>query len=386
MPEVRARQLEGVDRQGKNRVSSQQFDQVASRHVPSSRERKRATVSENQLKRISLEKFKAQAKDLGDERVLIPKGYACEVKVEGGEDSRSLEFTISTAAVDRDDDTIDVAGWELANFQRAGVVLWAHDSRLPPIASPEKTWVEGAALRSIAKFAPADLDHPLGMGFGSTVLRMFREGLMKAVSVGFVPKDFEIAEARGPMAIDFKRQELLEFSAVPVPANPEALVQLGATDAKPLYEWAVRCLDGEGELIVPRKMVEDAHSALKGVLGDAVTVQVPEQRELDLTPPEPEPEPEPEPAPEPPDIVDVAAASIDELELEVKGGRVLSGANEGKLREAQAKIEQVLASQGSQADGDDEKDYIEIEDDDAEELAEMVRTAVRAQFENIGAE
>ena len=69
--------------------------------------------------------------------------------------------------------------------------------------------------------------------------QLYAEGFLHAVSVGFRPLDWRWAagEERAD-GIDFQRQELLEFSCVPVPANPEALVAVRAKgiDLTPLLQ------------------------------------------------------------------------------------------------------------------------------------------------------
>jgi hypothetical protein len=79
---------------------------------------------------------------------------ALPVSVKAAEDgSRVLTFTISTASVDRDGDTIAVAGWRLENYLKNPVVLWSHDRRTLPVARAKRVWVEGgAALMAEAEF------------------------------------------------------------------------------------------------------------------------------------------------------------------------------------------------------------------------------------------
>jgi hypothetical protein len=49
-------------------------------------------------------------------------------------------------------------------------------------------------------------------------------GYIKAGSVGFIPLERKFSDQRHG-GIDFKRQDLLEFSIVPVPANAHALIE-----------------------------------------------------------------------------------------------------------------------------------------------------------------
>ena len=71
-------------------------------------------------------------------------------------DVRALRFTISTGSVDREQDRIALAGWELANFKRNPVVLWGHDASRLPIGRAFDLRIEDAALKASVEFIPAD--------------------------------------------------------------------------------------------------------------------------------------------------------------------------------------------------------------------------------------
>ena len=140
-----------------------------------------------------------------------------EVKTD--DDKRSVTFTITTGAVDRDNDTINVDGWDLKSYLKNPVVLFAHRSDLPPVAKATSVVKTAGALRATTEFLPAGI-YPLA----DQVYEMVKRGFLRATSVGFRPKrdKFSWNEERG--GIDFEEQELLEFSVVPVPSNPEALL------------------------------------------------------------------------------------------------------------------------------------------------------------------
>jgi hypothetical protein len=150
---------------------------------------------------------------------------------------RQIKFVISTEAVDRMNDTIAADGWALANYLRNPVVLWAHMRDAVPLAKAPATAVEGKALVSVAEFAKyefADLVYELTLG-----------GFLNAASIGMRPLEYAyVEESARPWGIDFKRQELLEWSIVPVPANPEALSQAKAAghNIEPLMKWATDIL------------------------------------------------------------------------------------------------------------------------------------------------
>jgi HK97 family phage prohead protease len=142
---------------------------------------------------------------------------------------RVLRFTISTDSVDREQDRIALAGWDLANFKRNPVVLWGHDASRLPIGRAFDVAIEGGALKASVEFIPDDT--PEGGQFAESVYRLARGGFIAATSVGFRPTkwDYTRDASRGAddwfPGIDFEEQELVELSIVTVPANPEALIE-----------------------------------------------------------------------------------------------------------------------------------------------------------------
>ena len=134
-------------------------------------------------------------------------------------DGGPLVFVASTGEVDRHGDTVAPDGWRLDGYRENPVVLWAHDYRQPAIGRAGAVWSDGRALLARLEFAPTE--------FAGQVENLYREGYQRGVSVGFRPLRFE--ERRDPVSgaflgIRFLEQELLEISAVPVPANGDALL------------------------------------------------------------------------------------------------------------------------------------------------------------------
>lgn len=187
----------------------------------------------------------------------VRKEVISDVAVEAGK----LNFILSTAAIDRHGDTVAQTGWKLDNYKMNPVVLFGHDQASPPVGKAPYVAVEGEKLiaRGV-EFTPKDLSP-----FGWMIGEMYRKGFMNAVSVGFLPGKFKFAEGRGEMAIDFEEQELLEFSAVPVPANPQALqgAKAAGIEVAPLIEWAEKILDTtDGTQTVQRGMAERVWTSL----------------------------------------------------------------------------------------------------------------------------
>lgn len=144
-----------------------------------------------------------------------------ETEIKALDDSRQLDFTISTAAVDRYGDTVAVDGWKLENFRKNPVVLWMHDNSMLPVAKASNIRIEDGKLKARAEFTPPELAR-----FNDTVFAMLKGGFLHATSVGFIPTKYNfVDDPARRFGIDFLEQELLEFSIVTVPANPEALIE-----------------------------------------------------------------------------------------------------------------------------------------------------------------
>jgi HK97 family phage prohead protease len=151
-------------------------------------------------------------------------------------DDRTLRFTISTGGVDRDLDKIDVRGWQLDNYARNPVVLWAHRSDEPPIGKAVDFGKDDHRLFSAVQFVPGDGSYGKAGDFAEMIYRLASTGFLSATSVGFRPIKYDFTDdpTRGGddwfPGIDFHEQELVELSIVPVPSNPDALIEPGASD------------------------------------------------------------------------------------------------------------------------------------------------------------
>jgi len=152
---------------------------------------------------------------------LIRKDLDFEIKAVGDPHDRVLEFVGSTAQVDRYGDVIEVEGWDLKNYKKNPVFLWAHDYRQPPVGKALKVAKTDQGLMFQVKFATAE-EYP----FADTIYKLYLGGYLRATSVGFQDLAREpITDKEGKqVGWRFKKQELYELSAVPVPANPNALI------------------------------------------------------------------------------------------------------------------------------------------------------------------
>lgn len=154
------------------------------------------------------------------------KKYAdCITETKVDEDERTVKAIISTITVDREKEVLLPKGVDFEQYLKNPVVLWAHDYHGTPIA--RALWLQKNRKSIEAKIQFAKTEK------AEDIYQLFKGGYLKAFSVGFLPaedgshpptpdevkKHPEWAEAKRI----YDKWELLEFSAVPVPANPEAL-------------------------------------------------------------------------------------------------------------------------------------------------------------------
>lgn len=130
--------------------------------------------------------------------------------IKESQDTGSFEVVISTADFDRQGESIDASGWDLEFYKLNPVVLWAHDYFSLPIGFAEAVEVKDGKLFARGRFAPGEANP-----FAQQVRKLYDLKIVRATSVGFIAKETE-----GNV---IKKAELLEFSFVPVPANPFAL-------------------------------------------------------------------------------------------------------------------------------------------------------------------
>lgn len=148
-----------------------------------------------------------------------------------------LTMVASDATLDRYAEVIDAAGWDLKNYLRNPVIQNSHmtEDILHTIGKAEKTWVENGKLMQVWRFASAA--NPVA----KVARDLYAGGFLNASSVGFLPIRWEQGSEAAGYNRKFVAQELLEVSAVAIPANPSALalgVKSGAVQVADLRELA----------------------------------------------------------------------------------------------------------------------------------------------------
>lgn len=146
--------------------------------------------------------------------------------VEDSDEAATLNFVISDETKDRYGDIIRVSGWQLAQFKKNPVVLWGHNSVIPAIAKASNVRKD-LSTKELLSSATFDMDD----AFAANIYRKYKNGYLKAVSVGFKPIEFKYLDKTDDDIFWFRpreylKQELMEFSGVDIPANPNALMKM----------------------------------------------------------------------------------------------------------------------------------------------------------------
>lgn len=140
---------------------------------------------------------------------------------------RCVQFTISKEVVDRDGDILRASGVDFTNYMKNPVFLSFHNSREFPLGKVTKFWVEGNSVKAIVYFPPIEelSTNPEQASEKAKLVdftyHCYKTGMLNAVSVGFIPLEW----VENENGFDIQKWELLEFSAVAVPANQDAIAE-----------------------------------------------------------------------------------------------------------------------------------------------------------------
>lgn len=267
--------------------------------------------------------FKIYTKEAAEKLSKLFTHNAKEIKGNG-----TFEVIASTEGVDRDGEVIQIAGWDFVNYMKNPIILFGHEYSEMENIIGAATDVSIKDNQVIVKGIFASTTA------GQTARQLYDDGILRAVSVGFIVKD-----RNGPT---ITKAELLELSFVSVPSNPDALSLSKLLKLETMLKTKTASEDETEE--EEEETTEEAKEATKGVrvltqedidanpilaeleanAGDAVMIQ-----------PAREEDPTSQDNPE--------GASVTEDEKAIKSGRVLSGKNATTIKDCIAMLQAVLA-------------------------------------------
>lgn len=151
----------------------------------------------------------------------VVKSCAAQIKAL---DEKTFTATITTESVDRDHEVVLAKGLNLDRFRENPTVLFGHEHDSFPIG--KATTIELKGNKVVATVTPAPTER------GAEAFKLIQGGFLNSVSIGFKPleggppTEKELTANplwKGTRTI-FRSADLLEFSVVNVPANPDAKI------------------------------------------------------------------------------------------------------------------------------------------------------------------
>lgn len=164
-------------------------------------------------------------------------------------EERSIVHVITDSTIDRSREIVDASGVDKRNYEKNPVVLFGHNYRaigdqIPIIG--RAAWVRREGESLIAKTIFSDATQ-----LSRDAWALAHAGLMPATSIGFIPNAIELSaledvkdlspsnrgdfDAKAQVFIH-RKWELLEYSFVPIPANPNAVERRTLADALEVAE------------------------------------------------------------------------------------------------------------------------------------------------------
>jgi len=177
----------------------------------------------------TMAKAKKWVKDHKKMGVVYTKGFVKKINKSSKnvKEGRLGLCIISSGTVDRDGDVLDPEGADFTNFRKNPRLIWSHGSGVrPSIGRVENVEVRDGKIFFTPVFDMKDT-------FAAEIFRKYKDNFLNAFSIGFLPKEWSETET----GYHFKTWEGLEFSAVNVPANPEALVVLRSQKFEVSKDW-----------------------------------------------------------------------------------------------------------------------------------------------------
>ncbi|MBE2256577.1 MAG: HK97 family phage prohead protease [Ignavibacteria bacterium] len=124
--------------------------------------------------------------------------------------NRTIIHYISTKTEDRNGEIMNPKGCDAEEFLKNPVVFFAHRSNELPIGKCELLEIKETGIIAKTKFYDSE--------FAREIFKMNTEGFLNSWSIGFtITEPPEIREGK----VYINKWKLLEYSSVPIPANPE---------------------------------------------------------------------------------------------------------------------------------------------------------------------
>ena len=140
--------------------------------------------------------------------------------------SRLIKFTgVSDQSAVRDGMFLEPRGVVLDNYKKNPVFLWAHDYSQPAVGRAIAVTPNDRGVEFDVEFAGRDINP-----FAEIVYQLYRRKFQRAVSVGWITQERDRDNLPENVRVRITKWDLLELSAVPVPADPGAVMHAAIGD------------------------------------------------------------------------------------------------------------------------------------------------------------
>ena len=205
-------------------------------------------------------------------------------------EERTVRFKISSEVVDRDGDILIAKGCNFENFKKNPQFLGFHNYHEYPLGIPKNWGIEGKAVYCDVYF-PTIEELSSEREYASEKAKLvdftyhcYKTGMLNAVSVGFIPMDAVPNKETGGAIVN--EWELLEFSAVTVPANQDAIAQavksFGDENAKMMIDPIERIKELEKQIANCHKLIKEQTEKLEKTNSDLDVLQLDDEKEITI--------------------------------------------------------------------------------------------------------
>lgn len=237
-------------------------------------------------------------------KLLHGKAFTSEVKTVE-DNQRTLLVKISSINPDRSNDIVDPKGADLTNYLKNPVVLLSHNYQSLPIAKCIDIQILDDSIIAKVLFPNEGI-----YDVADVVYNMCKEEFLNGWSIAFIPTEYTERKDDNGWGYTFTKWQLLEFSAVAVPDNQDAVTIMRSKGIKT-------------EVLEAEHTLEEAEAALKTL------DEIEEKTE------------------------EIETKDVEQVE---KSGRKISAKNETLLRTAIDALNQVLADlEEDDADGGEDE-------------------------------
>jgi len=147
------------------------------------------------------------------------KTFVSERK-EFNDTERTIKHFISTDTIDRYNEILNPKGMKDDNYSKNPVVLYSHNLGFFSTPEPSKSIIGKSLYRAIEEHGVLAKTKFADTLLANDVMMFNKEGFMNTWSVGWMPLCEPVTKDNAQL---YNAWELLEYSAVIIPANPDAV-------------------------------------------------------------------------------------------------------------------------------------------------------------------